>query len=313
MNNDKDVSNDSDQVDENDERKAVNNDAASADDDALDNAKNNGERNPGRRGFIIGAAAVAILALPLGAGAGYLWSHESAERAANSQLSSITSAYGEIQPVNTDLKVFSGQSVNGANVEQKSLVGGSNNQAEESAVFIFSNGKDSDEKKIVDIYLDFDSQRSRDFMLINQISLQSMVENGLIELRVHPIASGTPMSIYGSEVVAESFYSDPDTSWNLLISMMKLSGELESDAQDDADLVVEAIMEKVDELQVSEITSSSIKNGTFASWILQVGNDEKLQTGYYPPVAYVNDVEIDPDMTDFNDVDDFQKRILEAE
>lgn len=274
-----------------------------------DQKDNDEDFKPSRRGVMIFGLSSIIAAIPLGLGVGYLLKTKTQTDDANKALSNINSSRGSISPVNTKTKVFKGQTLENVNVEQKSLVGGSDNTADEAAVFIFNNGKNG-EKKILDIYLDFDAQVSRDFMLINQISLKSLVESGLIELRVHPVSSGTPLSIYSPEAVAESFVVDPAKSWTFLISVMKLSAELQNNSKLEP---LPSLAKKAEELEIKGITEETISNGTFSSWIIEVGNDAKLKTGYYPPIIYVNDVVVDPDKVDFNDTTALQNYILKQE
>lgn len=299
--NDNDKNEDNKEIDE----KSMQNESSEeleSDDETLNNSR------PSRKTFILFGIA-AIAAAPLGLGTGYLLKTKSEAKDAKNTLFNFESKRGKLQPVNTKLKVFKGQVLEGANTEQKALTGGSNNNAEEAAVFIFGNGKEND-KKIMDIYLDFDSQRSRDFLLINQTTLKSLVESGTIELRLHPVSSGSALSMYSPEALAETFVKSPDKAWSLLISTMKLSAESQANAELD---VLEALVGKIEELNISDVTSETIQNGTFSGWIIKVGDDNKLQTGYYPPIVYLNDAVIDPDKVDFNDATTFQRYVIEQE
>lgn len=261
------------------------------DDDAED-------KKPSRRGVLIFGIVGAIAAAPLGLGAGYLLKTHNETSQSRQVLEGIFQSQGSITPVNTNTQVFTGQKLQNANVEQKSLIGGTGNTAEEAAVFIFNNGKTNNaEIKIVDVYIDFNSQRSRDFVLINQNVFKNMVENGRIELRIHPVSSGSALSIYSPEALAESFVAAPDKSWSLMISLLQLSAELQN--TEDKEVLPE-LLKKVEENGISGITEKSITNGTFASWIIAVGNDEKLKTDYYPPIVYVNDTVMNPNKVDYN-------------
>ena len=255
-------------------------------------------KKPSRRGVLIFGIVGAIAAAPLGLGAGYLLKMHNETSQSRQVLEGIFESQGPITPVNTNTQVFTGQKLQNANVEQKSLIGGTGNTAEEAAVFIFNNGKKNDDEiKIVDVYIDFNSQHSRDFVLINQNVFKNMVENGRIELRIHPVSSGSALSIYSPEALAESFVVAPEKSWTLMISLLQLSAELQN--TEDKEVLPE-LLKKVEENGISDISEESITNGTFASWIVAVGNDEKLKTDYYPPIVYVNDTVMDPNKVDYN-------------
>lgn len=279
----------------------------SSDEDLGSKEEASDDKDPISRRKLFTLGGVAFLSsIPLGIGAGYVYQKTSMNKEGTRQLNNVRKTYGKITPVNTLAQVFDGQMLENVNIDQKSLVGGANNTASESAVFIFSNGKNSP-KRSLDVFIDFDSQRSRDFMLINQSSLKSMIENGLIELRVHPVSSGSALSIYSPEALAESFLTSPEKSWNFMLSLLKLSAEVQADGDID---ILPAIEEKIKESGVTDISAESIKNGTFSSWIIAVGDDPRLDTGYYPPIIYINETIVDPDVVDFNDTDSLRRYII---
>lgn len=261
-----------------------------------------------RKILVFGGIAIASV-IPLGIGTGYFYKKNSVKKEASKKLSLLASSRGTISPVNTDLKTFKGQTLENVNINQKALVGGNDNTSDEAAVFIYGNGKSGD-KRIVDLFIDFDAQRSRDCVLVNQSSFKGMVEGGLIELRVHPTASSSALSIYSPEALAETFVTTPSVAWDFMLSLLKLSAEIQ--ANNDIE-ILPAIEEKVKEHGISDVSAESIQNGTFSSWIVEVGNDERLRTGYYPPIMYVNDIIIDPDMIDFNNPDKLRAHILDFE
>lgn len=43
------------------------------------------------------------------------------------------------------------------------------------------------------------------------------------------------------------------------------------------------------------VDADSIKYLSFFSWLYSGGRDEKLKVGYYPPVVYIDDEEVDQD------------------
>jgi hypothetical protein len=221
------------------------------------------------------------------------------------ELSQVADRKGNMVVANNKLETFHGQIIESTNTEQKSLVRG--NDGKDSAVFIFTNDKQTDNKKILDIYIDFDSPKSRDFVLLNQTSFKRMVENGVIELRVHPVPTGNAMSMYAAETLAESVVTSPNTTWDLMLALLKKSATLNTTKSDE---VIKAVVETAQSVNVQDVDEKSISNGTFASWILAVGDDTHLKTGYYPPIAYLNNTSVNPDKVNLNDSPAFQDYIL---
>jgi len=259
---------------------------------------------------IIAILVVMLILVPgVAIGSSYLLSRYQSNQTAETGLKSISSQKGDIRVSNTKLSTFKGQKISSANIDQKSLTNASG-MGSDSAVFVFSNGKENKDKKIVDVYLDFSSQKSRDFILLNQSSLKRMVENNLIELRLHPVPSASSFSIYAAEAISESIVTSPDKTWDFVIALMKTSATLNTDKNDD---VIKAVLDTVKEERIDDVDAESIKNGTFASWILAVGDDNKLKTGYYPPIIYLNDKAVDPDDVFLNDSSAFQKYVLNEE
>lgn len=134
-----------------------------------------------------------------------------------------------------------------------------------------------------------------------------MVESGQVELRIHPVPSGSAFSMYAPEALAESFVTKPKASWNFMLDLLKLSAVLDTNQNDD---ILESIVKTASDNGLTDIDSASISNGTFASWILAVGDDKNLTTGYYPPIVYVNGSEISPDTINFNNTDAFKRAVL---
>lgn len=258
----------------------------------------------GNRNLIIGAVVSLVLVVALSAGAAFFLQPWLKSQDANRVLSSVGMSRGDIRPQNTVLYTFSGQLLKNANVNQKSLTGGGVGPSD-GAVLGFTNGKDGN-KKTLDLYIDFNGSSSRDFVLLNQTSLRSMVESGQVDLRVHPVPSGTALSIYSPEVVAESFVTTPSKSWSLLLETLKLSASLETDKSAD---VVDALVETAKKSGVSGVDKESITNGTFGSWIFSNGNDTRI-ANQSVPVAYVNGRVINRDSVDYNDSDRFAVAVL---
>lgn len=221
---------------------------------------------------------------------------------ARQALEEVVNQRGVITPVNTSPVVFSGQTIENANIDQKAL--GSGGQATTPASYIFDNDKVG-EKKNVDIFLDFSNQRSRDFLIFNREVLRGMVEGGNIQLRILPVPTGKSYTIYASEALAEAFVSYPDKAWDFMFDLALLYPNTDNST---AETIVESIANKAQESGMTDITVESIQSGTFASWIISIGNDSRLQTGYYPPLVYVDDKLLDIDNP--NDTETLKNMIL---
>lgn len=228
-----------------------------------------------------------------------------AETSAQEQLDQLTDARGAIMPANRELVTFTGQKVESANAEQKAL--GSGGSATEPSGFIFTNGKSGDKKRL-DIYVDFAQQTSRDFLLLNQDVLRGLVEGGAVDLYIHPIPGGTTFSMYGPEAVAEAIYYAPEDSWNYLITVLKLSAEIQSEGLEN-DEIAKALAKRAKEAGIGGIDQDSIQNGTFASWLLSIGNDSKVAAGLTLPALYVDDQAVDTTQLDLNDSDALRRYI----
>lgn len=220
------------------------------------------------------------------------------------ELSTLGQGHGDIAPANTTLQTFRGQTLKSANVDQKALVRGSDGA--QSGVVIFTNGKAAGHRRIVDVYMDFDSPKSRDFILLNQSMLRNMVENGLIELKIHPVPSGSAISAYSSEALAESIVTTPTQTWELLLALLRNGANVNTDK---ADEVMASVLGAVKDSHVNGVDATSIGNGTFASWMLAVGDDGALRSGYSSPTVLLNG-QVLPDQVNLNNSRTLQDHIL---
>lgn len=226
------------------------------------------------------------------------------KNSARQELSKIRNSYGSITALNKEIVTFKGQKIKNANIKQKALA--YNKEATTPPSFIFDNSKIG-EKKIVDIYVDFNSQRSRDLILLNRNNLQGLVESGSITLKIHSLPTGSAYTMYSTEALAESFYTSPDKSWDFLLELLRLSATVDTDKSQD---VVKLISDTAKKLEVKSVDENSIKNGTFSSWILSTGDDLRLKDNVAPPLIYSDDKLIDGDKINFNNADDLRKAIL---
>lgn len=214
-------------------------------------------------------------------------------------LDSVKGDFGTIRAVNTKIVTFSGTKLENANAQQKAL-SVSGEKATDPAAFIFSNGKNNKGKRKVDIYVDFNGQRSRDFVLMNQNSIKGLVENGKIDLYVHPVVGTSPLSIYAPEALAESFFYENDRAWDFFTKLLTLSTELQADQRTPKE-IASAVAKLAKQEKAGKIDTESIQNGTFASWLLSVGNDPNLQQlNVRLPSIYIDGVEVDTSKDNIN-------------
>lgn len=222
-----------------------------------------------------------------------------------SEVRSSTTSSAPITVGNGSLVPFGAPAIEGVYEKQQAL--GSVGVATDPAAFIFTNGEISEERKVVDIYLDFYNQRGRDFALLNQELLKNLVESGTIELRIHPVPTGSAFSLYAPEALAQVFATSPDSAWSVFIELLKASITLETNELED---VVTSVVGAANQAGGRDVSEASVRNGTFASWILTVADDPKLAVGYYPPVLYVDNVIVDQDVYDLNSTDSVRKAII---
>lgn len=225
-------------------------------------------------------------------------------RTAHDILKNQSTQSGELRAYNTELLTFTGDKVENVNIEQKAL--GRDGKVSSPAGFYFSNGKAGD-KKVVDIYVDFSSQRSRDFLIFNRNTLKGLVDNGTIDLRIHPVPTGNAFTMYAAEAIAESFYTDPDKSWNFMLNLLRESVGFSSDKNED---YLNFVAKVAKDSKVSQVDAESIKNGTFSSWLVSVSNDERLKAGFYPPLIYIDNRIVDTSKVSVNDSEIFRKEVL---
>jgi hypothetical protein len=253
-----------------------------------------------------GAVAAIGVLLAVGAAAGWHFAVEPqlAKKSAQEQLQQAQDARGTLRLANTTLSSFApAELIEGTNPDQKALISG--DLGREAGVFIFGNGASQASAQVMDVYLDFSSQRSRDFFLQNQTVLQSAIQAGAVELRIHPVPnSSSPFSLYAPEALAEAAVLQPDFAWPLLIDLLKLSTELSTTPTDD---VAQAVASRAERAGVRGIDRASITNGTFASWLLAVGEDSKVRSPYGLPAIYRGGELLDSSTVDINNPNVFRE------
>lgn len=253
--------------------------------------------------------SVTIIGIILAIVLAFLTNNWLQTKAARNEISTAINLSGTVTAYNDELLLFTtGQIIENTNIEQKAL--GKNGEVTKPASFIFSNGKKSDKKKTVRAYLDFSEQRSRDFILLNQELLKTMIGNGAIDLQIFSIPTGNAFSIFSSEALAEAFVTQPDKAWTYFVNLMKASAELENNTN--AEDMVKRIVEIAKDNKITEIDEDSILNGSFSSWLLTVSEDPFLTTGTLLPEVFVGNTAL-VDIININDSDQLRKAITGSE
>jgi hypothetical protein len=245
------------------------------------------------------------------AAAGYTFGIEPLfeKKAAEKTLEDVVANHGAIRGYNTSSVEFKGEGPAPATStsNQKSLSVGST--ATNPAAFVFTNGK-STSGTPVDVYLDFSAQRSRDFIVLNNAALRNLVESGEIQLRIHPVPTNSKFSVYSAEAFAEVFEKSPDRAWSYLLELMKASVVLDqSPTGTQEDEVLSAVVGSAAKVGINGVTSFTVKSGAFASWILTVADDPKVQNQFGLPAIYKNDELVDQDSVDINNPDTLTKHL----
>lgn len=187
-----------------------------------------------------------------------------ATKNANSRLEELGVSKGSVVAANTNLFPFEGENPLDLKTEQKGL---GETSITTPPAFIF--GKSG---KVLEVYADFSNQRVRDFFLVNQNLLESMISRGNLTLKIYPIISSNPYSLYSAEALGESFVMAPEKAWEFFLEVLKKGAEVES--RDD---VLNSLTNIGTALGIN-IDAASINNGTLASWILSSSKDEVPET-----------------------------------
>lgn len=210
---------------------------------------------------------------------------------------------------NTDFIKFkpdaaaAGEIPKGVNPNQLGL--GEGTKLTDPASFIFASNSATADSHVVDVYMDFYSQRSRDFITINKSTLENQIETGKIILKIHPVLNSEPFSIYAPEALAEAFGTAPEKAWSFFTDLLKESITLTGNesSEEIVDFIAKNAKENIgrEKGDPNRIDAESIVNGTFLTWLYTAADDPKLAVGYTPPVIYIDDKEIDQDTWTIND------------
>lgn len=192
----------------------------------------------------------------------------------------------------------------GANPKQIAL--GEDGKATTPAYIEFRSENSTADSHVMDLYIDFFSQRSRDLISLNYQTFQNYIGSGKLILRIHPVVDSAGFSIYAPEALAEVAGTHPDLAWDFFVGLMRNSDAVlnnpntEEAKEASSKEIVEFIAgiskdAKVPTGSPNGVDADSIKYLSFFSWLYAGGRDEKLKVGYYPPIVYIDDEEVDQD------------------
>lgn len=230
------------------------------------------------------------------------------QRDAQKALDGFAAQQGPVTAVNSEMVTFEGQKLEAANVDQKALA--QEGVATTPPAFIFSNGKDSESKKELHFYFDFSDQRSRDALISNSISLRALVESGQVELHLHPLFGGRAYSMYAAEALAEVFAAQEELAWDSLMVLLRNAPVLA--AVDSNEELLKSLVSALRGVGVSVADEESIANGTFATWLLSIGNDPTINGAVAPKLPYilVENSPLNLSVDQLNNPDAFKRSVI---
>lgn len=206
--------------------------------------------------------------------------------------------------------------LNGSNPKQLAL--GTDDKVTPPSYFEFTSKNATADSHVVDLYIDFFSQHSRDLISLNYQTFQNYIGSGKIILRVHPVVDTSGFSLFAPEALAEVFGTHPNKAWDFFVSLMRNSDSVlsnpstEESKQASNQEIIDFIagVSKTAGVPTGSpngVDADSIKYLSFFSWLYVGSHDEKLKVGYYPPVLYIDDKEIDQDKWILTDPDSVLK------
>lgn len=210
---------------------------------------------------------------------------------ANKKLSDLGSPRDSVVASNTEVFDYDGENPLQLNTDQKGL--GSAEITEPASLNFGKNGR------TVEVWADLGSQAGRDFFLVNQTILETMLKSRKINLQIHPVIGKDPYGMYSAEALSESFVLNPDKSWEFFLEVLKNGAEVET--RDD---ILNSITNIATKLGIN-IDAASINNGTFVSWLMTA--DEGLQHKQLPYILI--DGEPVPDGISIMNPEEFKKII----
>lgn len=260
---------------------------------------------------LVAFICVLLVAIPIGSAAilNFWVMPMYHQKKANQEIQNVKDNTGDFKGLNTELqKTDLNKDLKNVNKDQKKLVAkdDKDNKDFDKAVFVFTNGKDNPDKKRIDLYIDFGSDKSRSLLLMDDAFFRGILHNGIADIYIHPVPSDDPSSLYIPEAIAESFAVDSSKSWDFMHTILK-----DAQASKNNDTLLTLMNRDAKALfKNSQIDKESIKNGTFASWIISAGSDDKLKTGFYPPIIYIDGTMIDSNKDNIFDFKVLKKYIF---
>lgn len=236
---------------------------------------------------------VLIASIGVGIGGAFLYDSYQREQDATNELNEFAESRGDLTMVNSDV-VELNENDNSYALGVDSAVG--SDEAPDFGTFIIRN-EHNEYDRTVNLYLDYADPRSRDFFFMNQQMLRTLVENGQIELRIHPVPSYHPYSMYAAETLSQVAHRSPESFWGVSTSLLQLNEEVASvDEEVSASVFTDMIENELTRYHnIDDIDHELIVDGMFFDWLGAISEDERLTAGGVPPIIYSDGELLDSD------------------
>lgn len=239
------------------------------------------EEEPEKSHWVI-ITVCTIVAIIAGFTGAYFYDDWNRGQSAANELNELAENTGNLLAVNTDVLDY------GEEDGSYALGVGNGSNHPDYGTFVFRN--DTQEyDRTVDLYIDYSSQRSVDLMLVNNTMLRGLIESGNAEVRLHPVPSDHPLSLYSAETLAQVMHRHPDKVWEVNISLLQLHTELRDRGEGET-ISTEEILELIEnELSyyhdIEDIDADLIREGMFFDWLTATAQSPDLSGGA-PPLVY---------------------------
>lgn len=252
-----------------------------------------------------------IGSIGLGVGGAFLYDSYQRDQDAVTELAEFAESRGELTLVNSDVVEYdSGGEGDSYALGVGSAVGGGD--APDFGTFIIGN-ENEEFDRTVNLYLDYADPRSRDFLFMNQHMLQTLVENGQIELRIHPVPSSHPYSMYAAEALSQVAHRHPESFWSVSTSLLQLNDEVSSiDEEVSASVFGDMIENELNRYHnIEDIDQELIVEGMFFDWLGNISEDDMLTSGGVPPIIYSDGQLLDNES--YYEPEELRENIVNAE
>lgn len=230
---------------------------------------------------------IIILAILVSIGSAYAIRTYQGKVSTSNDLANAKAIAGPLVVLNPKVVSYGGNSTKDADYKDQALASGGTITTPPGV--IFGNTK-TNTKNVLEFYIDFSSQKSRDMILYNQNMIKSFIESGLTKVIIHPILSGN-FGNYAAESLMEVVSVNPDEAWNYLIESLKLSATWSDDPPDAKDMVDGLVKLAKDKSNVT-LFADDINRGLFISWMLSIKSDSHLTGGFDLPLIYYNNQKV---------------------